>query len=102
VLSDVAVEGFTLGAITDFETQGSIEGDGFVVAPDDSRAGLVWQISNEQKLEEICPMTVDRWGVWEVSFPFEMTSRDNARMNLEAILPKLKPKWEQWRQAFAK
>jgi hypothetical protein len=101
VLSDVAVDGFTFGAITDFETQESNEGDAFVVAPDNSRAGLVWEISNKQVFTEVCPMTVNRWGVWEVSFPFEMTSRENARMNLEDILPKLKPKWEQWRQTFA-
>ena len=37
-------------------------------------------------------MTVNRWGVWEVHFPFAMNSRENARMNLQAILPRLKPK----------
>ena len=41
VLSDVVVDGFTLGAITDFEVEPTTEGDSFVVAPDNSRAGLV-------------------------------------------------------------
>jgi hypothetical protein len=98
VLSDVAVDGFSFGVISDFEAQESNEGDAFVVAPDNSRAGLVWEISDQQVFTEVCPMTAHRWGVWEASFPFGMTSRENARMNLEAILPKLKPKWEQWRQ----
>jgi hypothetical protein len=44
VLEDVSVEGFTFGAITDFEAEPSDTGDAFVVAPDGSRAGLVWEV----------------------------------------------------------
>jgi hypothetical protein len=97
VLNDVVVAGFILGAITDFEAELTTEGDSFVVAPDNSRAGLVWEISAEPYFEKICDETADRWGVWAVSFPFPMTSRENAKANLAAILPLLKPKWEAWR-----
>jgi hypothetical protein len=100
VLRDVAVDGFIFGAITDFEAQASSEGDAFVIAPDDSRAGLVWEVSDKKTFIEVSPLTADRWGVWEVSFPLGMTSRENARLNLQAILPKLKPKWEQWRRTY--
>ena len=41
VLEDIIVEGFAFGKITDFEAEPSQEGDAFVVAPDNSRAGLV-------------------------------------------------------------
>lgn len=100
ILSDVAIDGFTLGVITDFEAERCLEGDAFLVAPDNSRAGLVWEVSDQQKFVEVSPMTEQRWGVWELSFPFEMSSHENARMNLQAVLPKLKPKWEHWRRTF--
>jgi hypothetical protein len=31
-----------------------------------------------------------------------MESSDNARRNLESILPELKKRWEEWRQKYAK
>jgi hypothetical protein len=98
VLSDVVVDGFTFGAITDFEAELTTEGDAFVVAPDNSRAGLVWEVSAGGCFEQICEEADDRWGVWAVSFPLPMTSRENAKANLAAILPLLKPRWEAWRR----
>ncbi len=96
-LDDVVVDGFTFGAITDFEAEHCEEGDAFVIAPDGSRAGLVWRVSSDSEFESVCPASEDRWGVWAVAFSFEMSSRENARLNLQAILPKLKPEWERWR-----
>jgi len=98
ILSDVVAEGFIFGKITDFEAEPCNEGDAFVVAPDNSRAGLVWEVSNTPYFRGICPPSADRWGVWGVSFPNAMTSRDNVRKNLESVLPELKKRWEQWRQ----
>jgi len=102
ILSDVVVDGFTLGAITDFEVEPCDGGDAFVVAPDNSRAGLVWEVATREAFAEICPMEENRWGVWAVSFPLPMTSRQNARLNLKAILPLLKPKWDEWRAGLPK
>jgi hypothetical protein len=98
VLQDVVVDGFTLGAITDFEAEPTAEGDAFVIAPDNSRAGLVWEVSDTRSFEPILAEAEDRWGVWAVSFPFPMINRENARANLAAVLPLLKPKWEAWRR----
>ena len=98
VLDDVSVEGFTLGAITDFEAEPCDAGDAFVVAPDGSRAGLVWEVSPTEYIEEVRPFERDRWGVWAVSFPYPMVNRANARKNLVAVLPELKARWEQWKQ----
>ena len=100
-LDDVVVDGFTFGAITDFEAEHCEEGDAFVIAPDDSRAGLVWRVSGDSECQAVCPASEDRWGVWAVAFPFEMSSRENARLNLQAILPKLRPEWERWRNKHA-
>lgn len=92
------VEGFTFGKITDFDGELCEEGDAFVVAPDNSRAGLVWEVSDKSYFQEFCPPETQRWGVWGVSFPHPMTSHDNARRNLESILAELKKRWEKWRR----
>jgi hypothetical protein len=98
VLDDVTVEGFTFGAITDFEAEPCDAGDAFVIAPDGSRAGLVWEVSPTEYIEEVRAFERDRWGVWAVSFPYPMVNRANARKNLVAVLPELKARWEQWKQ----
>lgn len=100
-LDDVVVDGFTFGAITDFEAEPCEEGDAFVIAPDGSRAGLVWRVSGDEEFQEVCPAAEDRWGVWAVAFPFPMSSRENARLNLQAILPKLKAEWQRWRHTYS-
>lgn len=98
ILNDVAVDGFAFGKITDFELESCNEGDAFVVAPDNSRGGLVWEVSTKPRFREVCPPDPKRWGVWDVSFPHEMTSRENVRRNLKAVLPELRKRWEEWRQ----
>jgi hypothetical protein len=102
VLPDVVIEDFTLGKISDFEAQPSNYGDAFVIAPDGSRAGLVWEVSEAPYFHEVCPLEEGRWGVWGVSFPFPMGSRESARRNLEFVLPQLRQKWDEWRTKFAK
>jgi hypothetical protein len=98
VLEDVVVDGFIFGKITDFEAEPCAEGDAFVIAPDNSRAGLVWEVGEQVSISEVLPIERTRWGVWAVSFPHPMNSRANARRNLELILPELKLKWEEWRE----
>ena len=87
VLEDVVVDGFTLGKITDFEAETCATGDGFVIAPDGSRGGLIWEVNGTRYFQEVCALDLERWGVWSVGLPFPMTSRDNARKNLAAVLP---------------
>lgn len=99
ILSDVVVDGLTFGKISDFEAEPCLEGDAFVVAPDNSRAGLVWEVSEDSYFREICPTDSVRWGVWGVSFPHGMTSHENVRKNLEHVLPQLKKRWHEWREA---
>lgn len=74
VLSDIVVGGFIFGKITDFESETRYEGDAFVIAPDNSRAGLAWEISDKPRFQEILAPEADRWGVWGVTFPNAMTS----------------------------
>jgi hypothetical protein len=82
--------GWCYGAITEFEhPNGCTEGDGFVVAPDGSRAGLVWSVGNFQT-EELSPPDVSRWGVYSIAFPRAVRTRDDIVECFRAVLPQLK------------
>jgi len=100
VLDDVSVAGFRFGKITDFEIESAGYGDAFVIPPDDRRAGLVWEVSEAPLFTEAHPPEASRWGVWAVSFPLPMTSRENVRRNLQAILPGPKKKRLEWQKRY--
>ena len=101
ILDDIVVDGFTLGKITDWEKAEPCDaGDAFVTAPDGSRAGIVWEVSDSRVFHEVAPVEADRWGVWSVGFLLPMSSRENARKNLESILPQLKSRWAEWNARF--
>jgi hypothetical protein len=102
VLNDVTIDGFTFGKITDFESEPCFEGDAFVIAPDNSRAGLVWKVSDGPNFHEVCPVEPERSGVWGVSFPNAMTSHENVYKNLESIRPELRKRWEAWLRKYPK
>jgi hypothetical protein len=100
VLDDVSADGFTLGKITDCESERCETGDAFVIAPDGSRAGLVWETYDPPYFQEVSPIETGRWGVWGVGFRLPMNSRENARRNLESVLPELKLRWAEWKARF--
>jgi hypothetical protein len=100
VLDDVNVDGFTLGNITDWEAEPCEAGDAFVIAPDGSRAGLVWEVFDPPYFQEVRSIETGRWGVWGVGFRLPMSSRENARRNLESVLPELKLQWAEWKSRF--
>jgi hypothetical protein len=102
VLSDIVIDGFTLGKITDFDAEACEYGDAFVIAPDNSRAGLVWEVSDKRYFQEVLPLEPNRWGVWGVTFTQPMTSHDNARENLSSSLPELEKRWEEWRRKYTR
>lgn len=99
ILDEVEVDGFRLGMITDWEAEPSEWGDAFLVAPDDSRCGLIWEITTEPYVsaEARVPADETRWGVWNVGFPYPMDSRENAQRNVAFALGELRPRWERWR-----
>jgi len=99
VLDDVEIDGFRLGMITDWEATETDVGDAFLVAPDGSRAGLVWEVGDHFYVTECLAVTPDRWGVWNVGFTRPMRSREAARANLADVLEVLLPAWQQWKSA---
>jgi len=102
ILEDVAVGGFALGKITDCEAEPCATGDAFVIAPDGGRAGLVWEVCDPPYFREVLKIEEDRWGVWGVGFLLPMASRENARKNLESILPQLKSRWAECNSQFSR
>jgi hypothetical protein len=98
ILEDVVVDGFTLGTITDFESEPADDGDAFVIAPDGSRAGIAWQVYSESHFTQIIPFEKKRWGVYSVAFTHPMRNRDDARINFQRLVPLLHPKWEEWKR----
>ena len=99
ILESSAVDGFQLGMITDFMKEPSTAGDAFVVAPDNSRAGLVWESEvAEPYFREVHAPEADRWGVWAVGLAVPLRSEEDAREYLRALVVELRPRWEAWRK----
>jgi hypothetical protein len=87
---ETATDGWTFGAITEFvDPNGCDAGDGFVIAPDGSRAGIVWGVGTGST-EEIMPPEPGRWGVYAVWFPSPITSVDDLVAAFHGVLPELK------------
>jgi hypothetical protein len=69
ILQDVSADGFVFGKISDFEAESSDYGDAFVIAPDNSRAGLVWEVLDNSYFREVLPPDPNRWGRLGRFFP---------------------------------
>jgi hypothetical protein len=83
-------DGFVFGAITRPPTGASASwGDAYVVAPDGSRAGIVWA-TNGPLIEVALPPEPGRWGVYQFRFERPVESDAELIRNLHAILPRLK------------
>lgn len=99
LIPESMTDGWCLGAISHFEyPEGCVAGDAFVVAPDGSRAGLVWDVRNGP-LEQILAPDQGRWGVFQVYFPRAVRTRDDFVACFRAILPELKAAYEKARRA---
>jgi hypothetical protein len=89
LVEESRTDGWCYGAITQFEeAEGCEAGDGFVVAPDDSRAGLVWSVGTFPT-EAVCEPDADRWGVYAVAFPHAVRNVDDLVACFREVLPEL-------------
>lgn len=87
ILADSECEGFTFGTITD--PKGAEWGDAFVVAPNGSRAGIVWQLGEGESSVVVEP-TAGRWGVYSFNFSGPITTDQDLVRHLHAALPTLR------------
>lgn len=94
VVPETMTGGWAYGAITAFETdEPQHEGDGFVVAPDGSRAGIAWA-TDTGDFYEILPPDDGRWGVYGVCFPKPVSCLADLVSNFRAVLPRIKQQYE--------
>ncbi|MGI5175573.1 hypothetical protein ACQEVZ_04480 [Dactylosporangium sp. CA-152071] len=97
VVAESEVDGWRLGMITGF----GVEGDGYVIAPDDGRAGLVWtaegagyfRAGHPQFCDEVCGPDEYTWGVFSVGVRLPLRGPGDARAYLAALVPQLRPFW---------
>jgi hypothetical protein len=90
ILAGSAIDGFEFGTIT--EPSGGEPaswGDAFVVAPDGSRAGIVWVMEGPD-VQVVLPPEPGRWGVYQFRFEIPVKSDADLIRNLHAVLPRLK------------
>lgn len=99
LVNETETDGFVYGAITNYldadEPDGCLTGDGFVQAPDTSRAGLVWQVGINEEIETLIPPDDDRWGVYAVNFSLPVKTMEDLIYNFRRVLPQLKEKYQE-------
>ena len=90
LLPDSEKDGFVFGVITKSGTDAPASwGDAYVVAPDGTRAGIVW-VMKGPVTEVVFPPDPLRWGVYQFLFEHPVLSDADLIRNLHAILPRLK------------
>jgi hypothetical protein len=86
-------DGFAFGMISGLHAMGPTRGgDAFVIAPNGSRAGIVWEVG-EGEPSVVCPPSATRWGVYSFYFEGPITSEADLVRQLHSILPVLKAYW---------
>lgn len=91
VVPETYIDGWVLGEITEYLD--NEDGDGFVVAPDGTRAGLVWEVREDGdgvEPQEIIPPNQERWGVYAIAFPRRMRTMADVVANFRSVLPTLR------------
>ncbi len=97
LVPETITDGWCLGAITEYEDpNGCDAGDAYVVAPDGSRAGLVWDVGIG-KLSQICPPDETRWGVYQVWFSRPIRTTDDMVACFREVLPQLREVYDRLR-----
>jgi hypothetical protein len=92
LVPETEIDGWVYGAITyyidpELYPKGTDNGDGYVQAPDGSRAGLVWDIG-KPRVRTIDAET-DDWGLYHVWFPKPIKTVKDLKKGFELVLPSL-------------
>lgn len=86
------VDGFEMGM---FVSYGDC-GDAWVKAPDGAVATLIWETGEPPYFEVSIEPNEARWGTYAVQLPLPLTSNGEAAAYLAALLPDLRPRWQEW------
>lgn len=96
LVMETETDGFIYGEITDHfnfdyeEEEHCTSGEGFVQAPDGSRAGIIWDIEDEPYLSVCIEPEDDRWGVYNIGFVKPIKTLDDLIYNFITVLPLIK------------
>jgi hypothetical protein len=83
-------DGWCFGTISEPDcSEGRDWGDAFVVAPDGSRAGIIWEVG-QSTMEVSLPPDEDRWGVFHVGFARRVHDETGLVEQLREWLPELR------------
>ena len=100
LVPETDIDGWCYGAITVYGEScytcppgGCVSGDGFVEAPDGSRAGIVWSVGEFEPLRLSEPDD-SRWGVFEVAFDRPVQTTEDLVVCFRKILPYLQKEYE--------
>ena len=97
IIPETMTDGWCLGTITEYTSKdGCGSGDAFVVAPDGSRAGLVWEVGVGEPAE-ILKSDESRWGVYAVYFPKIIRTTEDLVECFRSVLPQLQRIYERVR-----
>lgn len=98
LVAETATDGWVYGAITAYSADcraaplsacpptGCLHGDGFVQAPDGSRAGVVWNVGDFEPTMVSTPEE-SRWGVCHVAFPRPIQTTEDLVLSFRSALP---------------
>jgi hypothetical protein len=90
VFEETRIDGWVFGTISDYEDLGGCElGDAFVIAPDGTRAGIVWQV-DEIESQVVCPPDDDRWDVYGFAYPTPIRTTADFVQMCHSSLPELR------------
>jgi hypothetical protein len=93
VVAESETDGWMYGAITDHKSEDGITyGNGYVIAPDGSQAGIIWDLASPDFSQIYAPEEI-RWGVYGVRFQRPVKSVEDIVYNFRAMLPKLKEQY---------
>jgi hypothetical protein len=90
IVEETRIDGWVFGTISDYADPNGCEwGDAFVVAPDGTRAGIVWQVDDFEP-QVVLPPESGGWGVYGFAYPKPIrTTEDFVRM-CHSFLPELR------------
>ena len=90
IIPESETDGWYLGTITGYaDPTGCTFGDAYVIAPDGSRAGIVWEVGNGA-IETVSPPEPGRWGVYALWFPHPIHTTEEFVAEFRRQLPALK------------
>lgn len=89
LIPETVRDGFAYGSITALGEDPE-RGAGFLEAPDGSRAGIQWELSDTPYIAKLEGPDGTGWGIYRVGFTRPVTSVADLMLNLEPLLPKFR------------